>query len=303
MKAIKFIIRFLCDKHYRFLFLAQRGFYDKLDDKIYLERLYEAKMGRKLNLENPRSFNEKLQWLKLYDRKSIYTTMVDKCDVKKYVAAIIGDQYIIPTLGVWDKFENINFSELPNQFVLKCTHDSGGLVICPDKNKLDRKAAKKKIEKCLKRNYYWSGREWPYKNVRPRIIVEEYMEDKNDQELRDYKLFCFDGKFKMMFIATNRQGNGDTYFDFFDKDFNHMPFINGHPNAPILPHKPKNFDKMISLAEKISKGIPQVRVDFYDVNGKIYFGEITLSHWSGFVPFEPEEWDKKIGDWINLPNK
>lgn len=300
---IKKILKYCKNPSLIYLNLSYLGFFKNVPDDIHLKRIYKIKMKKDLNLENPQTFNEKVQWLKLHDRKDIYTRMVDKYEAKQLVSDIIGKEYIIPTIGLYNSFDDIDFNKMPKSFVIKCTHDSGGLIIVKDKNKLDLKSAKAKINKCLKKNYYYYGREWPYKNVRPRIIVEEYMEDKNDQELRDYKLFCFDGKFKMMFIATNRQGNGDTYFDFFDKDFNHMPFINGHPNAPILPHKPKNFDKMISLAEKISKGIPQVRVDFYDVNGKIYFGEITLSHWSGFVPFEPEEWDKKIGDWINLPNK
>lgn len=271
-----------------------------LPDATYLKMRYYFALGKKLNLDAPKTYNEKLQWLKLHDRKDIYTTLVDKNDVKKYVADVIGKEYVIPTLGVYNKFDEIDFDKLPKQFVIKCTHDSGGLVICKDKNKLDKKEAKKKINRCLKRKYYYHGREWPYKNVKPRIIVEKYMEDKKDGELRDYKMFCFGGRFKVMFIATNRQGDGETYFDFFDRDFNHLPFTNGHPNAPTLPHKPRNFKKMIELAEKLSKGMPQVRVDFYDVNGKVYFGEMTFSHWSGLKPFEPEVWDRKMGDLIDL---
>ena len=271
-----------------------------LNDKAYLKYFYKKNIGKKLNLENPISYNEKLQWLKIYDRKDIYTTMVDKYEVKDYVSKIIGKQFIIPTIGVYDTFDEIDFNKLPNQFVIKCTHDSGGLVICKDKKTLNIEEAKKKINKCLKNNFYYTGREWPYKNVKPRIIIEEYMEDKADKELRDYKFFCFNGHYKVIFIATNRQGDGDTYFDFFDRDFNHLPFTNGHPNAPKLPHKPKKYEEMIELAEKISKGIPQVRIDFYEVNGRVYFGEATFFHWSGFMPFEPEEWDKKLGDMIDL---
>ncbi len=272
-----------------------------IPDKIYLKIKYYFFFKKKLNFNNVKTYNEKLQWLKIFDRKDIYTTMVDKYEVKKYVASIIGEEYIIPTIGVYEKFDDIKFDELPNQFVIKCTHDSGGIVICKDKNTLNIDEARKKINKFLKRKYYYVHREWPYKNVKPRIIIEKYMEDKDDNELRDYKFFCFNGSYKMMFIATNRQGNGDTYFDFFDRDFNHLPFTNGHPNAPSLPHKPHNYNKMIELAEKLSKSIPQVRVDFYDVNGKIYFGEMTFFHWSGFVKFEPNEWDRIIGDWIELP--
>lgn len=258
------------------------------------------KFGKKLNLKNPKTFNEKIQWLKLHDRKDIYTKMVDKCEVKEYVASIIGEEYIIPTLAVYDKFDDISFNKLPKRFVIKCTHDSGGIIIVKDKNKLDIKNARKTINESLKRKYYYHGREWPYKNVKPRIIIEKYMEDKKDGELRDYKMFCFNGHFEFMFIATNRYGDGETYFDFFNRNFEHLPFANGHPNAPTLPHRPRNFDKMIELAEKLSNGVPQVRIDFYDVNGKIYFGEITFSHWSGMMPFEPEEWDRKLGDLIDL---
>ena len=277
-------------------------FYRVVPDELFLRIKYRVNFGKKLNLDNPQTFNEKIQWLKLYDRKDVYTTMVDKYEAKKYVASIIGDEYIIPTLGIYDKFDDIDFDKLPNQFVIKCTHDSGGIVIVKNKTNFDKNAARKKINKFLKRRFYYTNREWPYKNVKPRIIVEQYMEDEKDGELRDYKLFCFNGKFEIMFIATNRQGKGDTYFDFFDRDFRHLPFTNGHPNAPIIPHKPVKFDEMVTLAEKLSKNIPQVRIDFYEVNGRVYFGEATFFHWSGFVPFEPEEWDYKIGQMIDLNN-
>lgn len=275
-----------------------------IPDEPYLKIMYRLRMGKKLNLDNPRTFNEKIQWLKLHDRKPIYTTMVDKYEAKNYVASIIGEEYIIPTLGVWDKFEDINFDSLPNQFVLKCTHDSGGLVICRDKFSFDIEAAKKKINASLKTNFYWVAREWPYKDVKPRIIAEQYMEDKSDHELRDYKFFAFDGVAKALFIATDRGDESiDTKFDFFDMDFKHLEFTNGHPNAEIELHKPKTFEKMRLLAEKLSEGIPQVRVDFYEVNGRTYFGEITLAHWSGMKPFVPEEWDYTFGGWIDLPDR
>lgn len=289
----------ITNKDYRFLILSGQGFYDNMDDEKYLKRKYKACMGKELHLDSPQTFNEKLQWLKLYDRKPEYTTMVDKYAVKKYVADIIGEEYIIPTLGVWNHFDEIDFDKLPNQFVLKCTHDSGGIVICKDKKKLDLKSAKKKIEKSLKQNYYWSSREWPYKDVKPRIIAEEYMIDESGYELKDYKFFCFNGEAKMMFIATDR--GSDTKFDFYDMEFNHLPFTNGHPNANKKIQRPKNYSKMIALAAKLSFEIPNVRVDFYNINGKIYFGELTFFHWSGLVPFEPEEWDYKLGSWIKLP--
>ncbi len=295
------LYKFITNKDYRFLILSGQGFYDNMDDEAYLKRKYKACMGKEIHLDSPQTFNEKLQWLKLHDRKPEYTTMVDKYAVKMYVADIIGEKYIIPTLGVWNHFDEIDFDKLPNQFVLKCTHDSGGIVICKDKNKLDLKSAKKKIEKSLKQNYYWSGREWPYKDVKPRIIAEEYMIDESGYELKDYKFFCFNGEPKMMFIATDR--GSDTKFDFYDMEFNHLPFTNGHPNANKQIKKPKNYSTMLALSAKLSFGIPHVRVDFYNINGKIYFGELTFFHWSGLVPFEPEEWDYKLGSWLKLPER
>lgn len=295
---------FILDPAKRILYLSQLGFYRHMDDRKYLEKLYRATFGKDLNLENPQTFNEKLQWLKLYDRKPIYTTMVDKYAAKEYVADKIGGEYIIPTLGVWDKFDDIDFGALPDQFVLKCTHDSGGLAICKDKKTFDIEAARKKINRCLKRNYYYTFREWPYKDVKPRIIAEKYMVDESGYELKDYKIFCFDGQPKIMFIATDRANpEEETKFDFFDMEFNHLPFQNGHPNAKKSIMQPKGFEKMKELAAKLSAGIPQVRVDFYDIDGKVYFGELTFSHWSGFVPFDPEEWDYKLGSWIDLPQK
>lgn len=273
-------------------------------DRRYLEILYKYKFGKSLNLKNPQTFNEKLQWLKLYDRRPEYTMMVDKYLVKQYVADKIGGEYIIPTLGVWDRFEDIDFDKLPEQFVLKCTHDSGGLVICTDKNKLDKENTRKKINHCLNRNYFLNTREWPYKNVKPRIIAEKYMVDESGFELKDYKFFCFDGEPKAMFIATDRGIAGEeTKFDFFDMDFQHLPFINGHPNSDKQIVCPKSFDEMKKLAAILSEGMPQARIDFYDINGHIYFGEITLSHWSGLKQFDPEEWDYTFGGWIKLPKK
>ena len=275
-----------------------------LPDKTFLKLKFRGVVGYKLNLDNPVTFCEKQQWLKLYDRKPIYTTMVDKCEAKKYAASIIGEEYIIPTLGVWDHFEEINFDSMPNQFVLKCTHDSGGLVICRDKRTFNKKTARRKIKKCLKNNYYWVGREWPYKNVKPRIIAEQYMEDSLTHELRDYKIFIFDGVAKALSIATDRQKQGeDAKFDFYDAQFVHLPLTNGHPDASPTPTRPEAFDEMKALTEKLSQKIPCLRVDFYDINKMIYFGELTFSHWSGLVPFDPEKWDKTFGSWIKLPEK
>lgn len=272
-----------------------------LPDGLYLKLLFRKKMNKKLDLNNPKTFNEKLQWIKLNDRKAIYPIMVDKAKVKDYVASIIGDEYIIKTIGVYDNFDDIDFSKLPNQFVIKCTHDSGGLVICKDKSKFDIETARKKILECQKRNYYYHGREWPYKSVPHKIIIEEYMEDQKTGELRDYKFFTFNGKVKALFIATDRQAEDKpTCFDFFDDNYEHLPITNGHPNAKVIPEKPINFELMKELAEKLAINTYHLRVDFYEINGKVYFGEMTFFHYSGLVPFEPSEWDNIFGDWIKL---
>lgn len=281
--------------------LGEHKMLNFLPDKVCLELLYWSRMGKRLNLDCPQTYNEKLQWMKLYCRNPIYTKMVDKYEVKDYVATLVGDEYVVPTLGVWNSFDDIDFDELPNQFVLKCTHDSGGVIICRNKEALDLNAARNKIEKCLKRNYFWPGREWPYKNVKPCILAEPYLEDASTEELRDYKFFCFDGEPKALFVATDRQTPGEEVkFDFFDMEYNHIDVKNGHQNAKVWPQKPQQFALMKELAKKISKDIPHVRVDFYEVNNKVYFGEMTFFHFSGMVPFEPEEWDYTFGEWIKV---
>ena len=283
-----------------FLTLGHREWFNWMSDEQYLKISFWARMGKKLNIDHPETYSEKIQWMKLHDRNPLYTKLVDKFEVKPLVAEKIGDEYIIPTIGVWDNVDQIDFDSLPNQFVLKCTHDSGGLVICKDKSKLNVDAAKKKLASCLKHSFYWGMREWPYKDVKPRVIAEQYMEDETG-ELRDYKFFCFDGEVKALFIASDRTKNVETKFDFFDENFNHLPFTNGHPNAEVPPTKPVCFEEMKRLAAVLSKGIPQVRVDFYEIRGKVYFGEMTFFHWSGMTPFVPEEWDYKFGSWIKLP--
>lgn len=270
-----------------------------MTDLSYLKLCYEYKFHKKLDLDNPQTFNEKLQWLKLYDRNPKYTQMVDKYAAKKYVANIIGKEYIIPTLGIYNNFDEIDFNKLPNQFVIKCTHDSGGIIICKDKKKLDIKAAKKKINKCLKRNFYYFGREWPYKNVKPRIIIEEYMNDENNEELTDYKVMCFNGVPKISFTCTDRFSDG-LKVTFFDINWNKMPFQRHYPISNKEIKKPKNYDKMIELSKKLSKDIPFVRVDWYEINGKIYFGELTFYPGSGYEEFNPDEWDLKLGEMLDL---
>lgn len=273
----------------------------RLKDEMYLKIQYRLKFNKKLDLKKPKTFNEKLQWLKLNDRNPDYIKMVDKFEAKKYVAGLIGDEYIIPTLGVWDSFDDINFDTLPNRFVLKCTHDSGGLVICKDKSSFNYEDARKKLTNWLNINFYYSSREWPYKNIKPRIIAEEYMEDEKSAELVDYKFFCFNGCPKFIYVSEGLSNHSTAKMDFLDMNYEKVPFKReDYKNFEKLPLRPVNFEKMKELAINLSKNITFIRVDFYEINGKLYFGELTFFPCAGFIKFSPEEWDRKLGDMLIL---
>lgn len=272
-----------------------------VNPEFVLKKMFKKRMGYSLDLENPKTFNEKLQWLKLHDHNPLYTTMVDKYAVKKYVAEKIGEQYIIPTLGVWEHFDDIDFDELPNQFVLKCTHDSGSIVVVPDKSKMDKVAAKKKLENGLRYNYYYWGYEWPYKNVPPRIIAEKFMVDESGVELKDYKVFNFDGIPKAIQVDYDRFTNHKR--NIYDAEWKYIDMSIEYPtDANHQIAKPKNLEKMLELAGKLSEGIPHARTDFYVINDAIYFGEITFYHGAGLEHFVPEKYDGVFGEWIKLPN-
>ncbi len=301
LKKILKIIKFFINSEYRFLILAGRGKKANMPAEAFLKKMYKIKMGKELNLENPVDYTEKLQWLKLYDHRPEYTVMVDKYEVKNYVAQRIGEEYVIPILGVWDNVDDIDFDALPDKFVLKTTHDSGAFVICKDKKTFNIKAAKKRLKYFFKRHYYDCNREWPYKNVKPRIIAEKYMEDSVYQELRDYKFFTFGGVPEVLYIAQGRGRDEKTVADFFDMDYNHLPFTIDHDKADVPPQKPKCFEEMKRLAAILSEGTPQLRVDFYEVDGRVYFGEMTFFHCSGMEKFHPEEWNKIFGDKVVLP--
>lgn len=283
--------------------LSRRGFFNVIGDKAYLRLIFKNRVGYNLNIDNPTTFNEKLQWLKLYDRNPLYTKMVDKAEAKNYVSEKLGSEYVIPTLGAWEKAEDIDFDALPNQFVLKTTHDSGGVVICKDKSTFDFNAAKKKLAKRLKKSFFLQSREWPYKNVKPRIIAEEYIEEISFGEFYEYKMFCFNGKVKMILVCNGEYLNSDRTIDYCDENFNKLPFISYNQPSEQDIETPKEKAKLFEIAEKLSKDIPHVRVDLYVIKGKIYFGELTFFHGSGFQAFEPTEWDKKIGEWVKLPSK
>lgn len=282
--------------------LNYRKMLNWLPDKVFLKAAFRARFGRKLNLNNPETFNEKLQWLKLYNRKPEYTKMVDKYLVRDYVKEKIGEEYLIPLLGVWDDPEKIDFDELPMQFVLKCNHNSGmGMCICKDKNSLDINKVKEELKKGINQNYYLTSREWPYKDVPRRIIAEKYMVDESGYELKDYKFYCFDGKVKLVMINSDRMSSEKTKANYFDENYQPLDFVWGYENAEIPPQKPEKFEEMKYLAEKLSEGITHVRIDFYQTPSGIYFGEITFFDGSGFDAIEPIEWDYKIGSWIKLP--
>lgn len=273
----------------------------KLPDRIYLSIKFKTRMGKFPNLRNPETFNEKLQWLKLHDRKPEYSAMVDKHEVKKYIADRIGEKYVIPTIGVWEQFEDIDFDKLPEQFVLKCTHDSGGLIICKDKNKLNIEAAKNKVNRSLGKNYYWHAREWPYKNVQPRILAEPFMKDGENDFLPVYKFMCFHGEPRIIQTIQNDKQPNES-IDYFDTEWNLLELRQNFPNSekPLL--KPENLDEMCRLARKLSKGHAFLRVDFYVINGEIKFSEFTFYSDAGFSKFTPEFWDKTLGQWIDLPD-
>lgn len=273
-----------------------------LKDEDYINMRYETTFNKKLNLENPQTFNEKLQWLKLYDRNPEYIRMVDKYEVKKYVANIIGEEHIIPTLGIYNSFEEIDFQKLPNQFVMKCTHDSGSIIICKDKSKFNMEKAKNKINKALKYNYYYAGREWPYKNVKPRIIIEKYMEDSKLKELVDYKVYAFNGEADYLMACYDRM-KGNTKFLYYDKDWNLIKKFSydgiKYGDSIRIP-KPKNIDKMFEFANVLSKGIPFVRIDFYEMDGKLYFGELTFYPNAGFETGRTKELDDYLDSKLKI---
>lgn len=292
------IVKYIREPVNFIFFLQNRCNFSVLPDALYLKLSYKHAIGKKLDLDNPQTFNEKLQWLKLHDRKPEYTSLVDKYEVKNIVAGIIGSEHIIPTLGVWERFDDIDFDALPDQFVLKCTHDSGGVVIVKDKSQMDIWDIRKKLEKNLKKNYFYSGREWPYKNVKPQIIAEQYFSELNG--LNDYKFYCFNGEPKLMLLVQGR-GTPNNTGDFFDEEGEPVELMWGFCRSAVCPALPDTFSEMKEIAKILSAGIPHVRVDLYDVFGRIYFGEMTFFDGSGMDTMEPEDWDYKLGQMLKLP--
>lgn len=278
--------------------LGDKGLLNWIPDKQYLKLVYWGETGKRLNIIDPKSFNEKLQWLKLNDRKPEYRIYVDKYAVRSYIAETIGEEYLIPLIGVYDKVEEIDWDSLPDKFVLKCTHGSGSNIICPDKNKLNIEEAKKKLKKWMNKNWYWFGREWPYKDVVPRIICEEFISDSNDTP-DDYKVLCFNGKAKLIEVHIDRYG--DHRQDFYDENWNKTKISQDPPMSDFVYNKPKKFQEMIKLSEKLAANMIHVRIDWYIIKDKLYFGEITFYDGSGFVSFDDYNDDLLLGSWINLP--
>lgn len=289
------LLKYIHNPYKIFNWMAARHLLTWMDDKTYLKLVYRGHFGKKLNLEHPVTFNEKLQWLKLYNRKPEYTVMVDKVQAKEYVANIIGEEHIIPTLGVWDDPDEIDFDKLPDQFVLKCNHNSGiGLCICKDKSKLDIEKAKADLRKGLKEDFYLMGREWPYKNVPRKILAEKYMVDESGEDLKDYKVMCFNGKVQCSFVCMERFSEDGMKINFYDREWKRLPFKRVYPNSEHDVPKPTGYTQMLELAEKLSANLPFVRADFYEINGNLYFGELTFYPGTGMEEFTPEKDRKSV---------
>lgn len=298
---IKKVVKAIKNPNIVMLVLLNLKIFRAFPDELYLKIVFRLRTGKKLNLENPKTFNEKLQWLKLNDRKSHYKHLVDKLKVREYIARELGEEYLIPLLGVYNSFEDIKFNELPNQFVLKPNHTSGNVYICKDKSKINYKKLRIEINKWLKREYFWKHREWPYKGISPKIICEKYMIDQSKEELNDYKIMCFNGKAKCIFVCKNRGSSSGLNIDIYDTNWNLTPMQRvGSPNSGGYSDKPKNYIQMIEYAERLAQNNKFLRVDFYNINDQLYFGELTFYPSSGFEGFEPREYDKLLGDWLNL---
>lgn len=264
----------------------------------YLKMVYWIKNGKTLNLRHPKTFCEKQNWLKLHDIHPEYTKLVDKIQVRSHIKEILGKDICLPMLGAWDNYDSINFDTLPNKFVLKCNHDSGSVKIILDKDTMNHDELRAFFNGRLKLNSYVIGREYPYRDITPMIYAEKYMVPNGQDDINDYKFFCFNGEPEILFVATER--STDCKFDFYDMDFSHLDIVNIHPQSGVTIQKPKKFEEMKELAKTLSKNMKFVRIDLYEINDKIYFGEYTFFHGGGFWPMAPDEWEKKLGDLIVL---
>ena len=267
-------------------------------DKVYLTLLFNLKEGGyRMNLGNPRTFNEKLNWLKLHDHNPLYNMLADKYEVKRYVSEKVGAQYVVPCYGVWENPKEIDFYALPDKFVLKTTHNSGGVVVCKDKSTFDISAANAFLQANVRRNYYPLGREWAYKDIKPRVLADKYIENTGRDELLDYKFWCFDGEPKYVYCTVK---NSDIFENFYDIEFNPVDIDHGFRRAVPEFQKPSGYDEMLMLARKLSEGIPFVRIDFFEAGGHVYFGEFTFYDWGGLRPFANLRMDEELGHLIKI---
>ena len=278
--------------------LEKLGLLDWMCDEKYLKLVYKLTFRRKLDLENPQAFTEKINWYKLNYRNPLMKKCVDKYEVRDYIAKIGGERYLNDCLGIWNNFDEIDFEKLPSKFVLKPTNGSGDVVICKDKSKFNILEAKKKLSQNKKRHFLSKTREWAYYDLPYRIMAERYIESTDGCQIKDYKIFCFNGEPKFLYVASDRDTD-KLKFDFFDLDWNRIPVKNDHENNSNLK-KPKHLKEMLEVAKKLSKDFPEVRVDLYEEEGKIYFGELTFYHMGGFARFEPDEWDYKFGEYFDI---
>lgn len=302
IKLLKKILKIIKNPKLIILQILVSRMFRFIPDDIYLRIVYKLRTNKTLNLKKPITFNEKIQWLKINDRKEKYSILVDKYTVRNYIADRLGEEYLIPLLGVYQNFSEINFSTLPKRFVLKPTHTSGDVYICKNKDELDFEELEKIIDKWMRKDYFWLHREWPYKNVKPKIICEEYMIDNYNKDLIDYKFMCFNGEVKCVFVCQDRNSSEGLKIDIYNKEWDLLPFQRpSHPNSNKKLEKPKNYKKMIEFAEILSKGFYFLRVDFYEINQKIYFGELTFYPGAGFEEFSPEDSNLLLGEWINIP--
>lgn len=271
----------------------------RISDRKYIELNYYEVFGRKPNLDNPKTFSEKINWIKLHRTGKRYSEMVDKITAKEVAKGLIGESHIVPTYGIYEKFDDIDFEALPKKFVIKCNHDSGGLVICKDKSQLDLGKVREKINKSLHKNYYYDSREPIYNGIKPRILIEKNLSD----DIQDYKFYCFNGHPKFLYISKGWENHEDTRVSFLNMDFTPAPFRRtDHIEFDKLPKRPDNFDEMIEIAEKLANGIDFVRVDLYNVGGKIYFSEFTFTPCSGMMPVSPKKYDLVLGKMLRLNN-
>ena len=277
---------------------------DGMPDEEYIREVYRLRTGHEPDLEDPRTYTEKLQWLKLHDRKPLYTVMQDKIAVRQYVRDTIGEEYLIPLLGVWENADDVPFGDLPDRFVIKCNHDCASVIICRDRSRFDAERAREKLRACLKTNYYDAGREWAYRDIPPKILAEKYMCAPGEKQLTDYKFFCFSGEAKLVMVTSGEAHTAERRCDFYDPDFNRLPIERGRMSGTDREReKPEGFDRLIPLAEKIAGDIPFIRVDFYLIGGHPYFGEVAFYPSGGFAEFRPRSWEEKVGSWIRLPDE